>query len=255
MRHLGLLLVALLGPAKAVCAESLSASFARAQAALAPARTVSHDEPDPASVRAQHLVEEALPSIVKICASGPRPGCGSGSIIEEDVMIITSSHVIGDFDPAATDPMNIPVIVHEPVTVEFEDGRKFQAKVLKAEASRDLALLSISASAGGQKFRPLPFGDSLTLKRGATVIIIGHPDGFDFSATKGILSHRDRGLTHLLQFDASMNGGNSGGALLDEFGRLIGITSGQWTRGGGWDGIGWAEPIEMVKEFLAEYRR
>jgi S1-C subfamily serine protease len=170
-------------------------------------------------------------------------GSGSGVIITSDGLIITNGHVVGD----ATD-----------VTVILDDGSILEGTVTGVDTLTDFAFVKVDA----QDLPAITLGDSSGLRVGQMAISVGNPLGsFPGSAAVGIVSGLDRSidayggfggaerLNHLVQTDAAINSGNSGGALLDGDGKLIGITTAQ---AGMSDGIGFALPIDLAKPIIEQ---
>ncbi len=163
---------------------------------------------------------------------------GSGFVISEDGYIVTNNHVVEGADK---------------LVAVFEDGKELTAEIVGLDSKTDLALLKVS----GKKTLPAaPLGDSDSLRVGDWVMAIGNPFGLDHSVTVGILSARGRNINagpydDFLQTDASINPGNSGGPLIDMGGRVIGINTAINAAG---QGIGFAIPINMVKELLPQLR-
>jgi S1-C subfamily serine protease len=170
-------------------------------------------------------------------------GTGSGVIIDPDGLIITNGHVVGN----ARD-----------VTVILDDGRILDGTVTGVDTLTDFAFVQVDAT----DLPAVTLGDSSTLKVGQMAISIGNPLGrFPSSAAVGIVSGLDRSigvfgngtggdqLNHLIQTDAAINSGNSGGALLDGDGDLIGITTAE---AGLNDGIGFALPIDLAKPIIEQ---
>ena len=178
--------------------------------------------------------------------SSPRYGrqrgksLGSGFIISGDGYILTNDHVIEN--------------PHK-VTVTLQDGRNFPAKVIGGDSRTDMALLKIDA---GHDLPIAPLGNSDDVRVGQWVMAIGNPFGFDHSVTVGVISAKGRFLPEspdqFIQTDASINPGNSGGPLIDVSGGVVGINSAIYTRTGQNMGIGFAIPINLVKEELPELR-
>lgn len=167
-----------------------------------------------------------------------RQSLGSGVLIREDGTILTNEHVIL---PASK------------ITVTLSDGRIFEAELLGASRSFDLALLKINA---GEPMPFLPPGNSEDLMIGETVIAIGNPYGLASTVTTGVISAKNRTVTFqdhetrqnhvfndFLQIDASINPGNSGGPLLNILGELIGINTAIFDQA---EGIGFAIPIDKA---------
>jgi len=163
-----------------------------------------------------------------------KPSSGSGVLIDETGIILTSSHVIGN---ATT------------VYVSLWDGRRGKASVLgRAGDNSDLALLKADIPA---PLPYLPLGDSTQVKVGQKVLAVGNPYGFERTLTTGIISRLDRERDRI-QTDAAINPGNSGGPLLDSQGYIIGINQSIYNPEGSRSniGIGFAVPANSVKSFL-----
>jgi len=170
-------------------------------------------------------------------------GSGSGVIIDPSGLIITNGHVVGNADQ---------------VTVVLDDGTVLDGTVTGVDTLTDFAFVKVDAT----DLPALTLGDSSGLKVGQLAISVGNPLGdFPGSAAAGIISGLDRDinvyggsrggdrLSHLIQTDAAINSGNSGGALLDGDGALIGITTAE---AGLNDGIGFALPIDLAKPIIAQ---
>ncbi len=170
-------------------------------------------------------------------------GSGSGVVMSTDGYIITNNHVVAD----STN-----------FEVTFEDGRTYTANLIGTDALTDLAVLQISAD----NLVPIEFGSSDDLSIGDPAVAVGNPLGQDggASVSAGILSAFERtvnfgdnsSLFGMLQTDAAINSGSSGGALVDAEGRLIGITSAIGVSQAGPEGIGYAIPVELVQRITAE---
>jgi serine protease Do len=166
-------------------------------------------------------------------------GLGTGFVIDKNGTILTNNHVVGDANT---------------IQVKLSDGRELEAKVVGTDPPTDVAVVRIEA----KDVRPLPLGDSDALDVGDWVVAIGNPFGLSHTVSAGIVSAKGRtkedvqldpaGYYDFLQTDASINPGNSGGPLLDLKGEVVGINSA--IRGGGAQGIGFAIPINMVKQLL-----
>jgi S1-C subfamily serine protease len=177
----------------------------------------------------------------------PAMAAGSGVIVDGPRgFVITNFHVVRNATA---------------IQVVLKDGRKFQAQVLGAAPSLDLAVLQI----GAKNLPTLPLGDSGKLQVGDYVVAIGNPFGLGQTVTSGIVSATDRPLgegdsRRFIQTDASINPGNSGGALISLKGELVGINSVLFSPSSnegsaGNVGIGFAIPSNVVKQVLAEAER
>ena len=159
---------------------------------------------------------------------------GSGVLIDSSGVVLTNSHVVEEADE---------------ILVRLYDGREFQASKPQTDPMSDLALLRIKAE------RPLPearLGDSDKLDTGDWVIAIGSPFELDTTVSAGIISGKGRGINQirrgkLLQTDAAINPGNSGGPLVNLDGEVVGINTAIATSTGGYQGIGFAIPINRAK--------
>ena len=165
---------------------------------------------------------------------------GSGVIVNANGTIITNHHVIAEADE---------------IRVVLSDRREFDAKIMGSDERTDLAILKVDT--GGAKLPFLRFRDSDDLQVGDLVLAIGNPFGVGQTVTSGIVSALARtqvginDLNFFIQTDAAINPGNSGGALISLDGRLAGINSAIFSKGGGSVGIGFAIPSNMVKSVLA----
>jgi Do/DeqQ family serine protease len=167
-------------------------------------------------------------------------GMGSGVVVTADGYILTNNHVV---DGA------------ERVTVEFVDGRQLSAKVVGTDPPSDLAVLKVA----GTGFKTLPLADSSQVRVGDVVLAVGHPLGLGQTVTMGIISAKDRstgatrnGYEDFLQTDAPINRGNSGGALVNLRGELVGINSQIMSPTGGNIGIGFAIPSAMAHDVMTQ---
>jgi len=167
-------------------------------------------------------------------------GIGSGFIISEDGLVITNEHVIS----GASDIK---------VTIGGKE-KQYNAKVVGADYDLDLAILKIE---GADNLPYLKMGDSSKVKAGNWAVAIGNPLGFDHTVTVGVISAKERPITvenrhykHLLQTDAAINRGNSGGPLLNLKGEVIGINTAVAQA----QGIGFAIPTNTVNDVLDELK-
>ena len=174
----------------------------------------------------------------------PREGFGSGFVIDGEGHILTNFHVIEGA---------------QHVEVEFEEGVTFAAEVVGHDRRFDLALLKIDAPP--ELLQAVEFGSSAALQVGQRAIAIGNPFGnYSRSLTTGVISglertleaRGDRYVGGIIQIDAAINQGNSGGPLLDSSGRVIGIITALFSRSGANTGISFALPVDTIVRALPE---
>ena len=164
---------------------------------------------------------------------------GSGVIVKSNGIVVTNHHVIKGA---------------EEITVVLSDRREFDAKIIASDKRTDLAILKIAELKGELPF--LALRDSDDLEVGDLVLAIGNPFGVGQTVTSGIVSALARtqvginNLNFFIQTDAAINPGNSGGALVSLDGKLVGINSAIYSKGGGSVGIGFAIPTNMVRTVL-----
>lgn len=215
------------------------------------------------------LVDKSSPAVVRIAIKGkvksqPNPffddpffgrffgqpemprerefgGGGSGVIVDgEKGYIITNHHVIARADE---------------IKIFTKDGDEYLAEVVGSDQGTDIAVLKIEPS---ENLLPISLGDSSLLRVGDFALAIGAPFGLSQTVTSGIISALGRpqmtsdGFGEMIQTDAAINPGNSGGALVDIDGNLVGIPSSIFTRGGGNIGIGFAIPVNTVKNIMQQ---
>jgi serine protease Do len=167
----------------------------------------------------------------------PEQGLGSGVIVSNDGYIVTNNHVVEQADE---------------LMVLLGDKRKFPAKLIGTDPKTDLAVIKIETSG----LPILPWGNSATLEVGELVLAVGNPFGLNQTVTMGIISAVGRAnvgivdYENFIQTDAAINPGNSGGALVNLQGELIGINTAIFSRTGGYMGIGFAIPSQMVKHVM-----
>ena len=166
---------------------------------------------------------------------------GSGFIIDGDGSILTNNHVVENA---------------QKIVVKLADEQEYEAKVIGRDPKTDIAVIKIEAKT---KLTPANFGDSDGLEVGEWVMAIGNPFGLDSTVTSGIVSAKGRHIgqgpyDNFIQTDASINPGNSGGPLINLRGEVIGINTAIFSRTGGNIGIGFAIPVNLVKELLPQLR-
>ena len=200
------------------------------------------------------VYERTNRSVVNIKTQSIRPeslfvlshvaGSGSGSVIDQQGHILTNHHVI---DGA------------KQITVMLYNADAFPAELVGQDPANDIAILKINAP--DSFLFPIQWGDSSNLKVGQHIIAIGNPFGFERTMTTGIISSlnrqieskvRDRPIKSLIQIDAALNQGNSGGPLMNSRGELIGMNTAIATRSGDNSGIGFAIPINTIRRVVPQ---
>jgi putative serine protease PepD len=199
---------------------------------------------------------KVLPSVVSIAFTGQAgSGTGSGIVISKDGVILTNNHVVAEAADGGS------------LTVSFQDGRTASAKILGRDPGADVAVIKVD---GMDDLVAAQLGSSSSLKVGQQVVAIGSPLGLSGTVTSGIVSALNRpvvsgeqgssatSVLNAIQTDAAVNPGNSGGALVDMAGRVVGINSAiaslgaaQGTQGGS-IGLGFAIPIDQAKRIADE---
>lgn len=178
----------------------------------------------------------------------PKVGYGSGVIISKDGYIVTNNHVVEDADE---------------ITVELNDGREMKGRIIGTDPDTDLALLKIE----GDDFPTIPVGDSDALKVGEWVLAVGNPFSLSSTVTAGIVSAKARDIgtsaangnaatiQSFIQTDAAINAGNSGGALVNARGELVGINAMLYSPTGTYSGYGFAIPTSIMKKVVADLKQ
>ncbi|HEV2042816.1 MAG TPA: trypsin-like peptidase domain-containing protein [Casimicrobiaceae bacterium] len=166
---------------------------------------------------------------------------GSGVIVSSDGYVLTNNHMIEGADD---------------IQIVLSDGRRLRARVRGSDPDSDLAVLKADVS----DLPAITFGTLDSVQVGDTVLAIGSPFGFGNTVTHGIISALGRNLEmnrfeDFIQTDAAVNPGNSGGALVDSGGNLIGINSAIFSQSGGSQGIGFAIPVSLAKNVLEQIIR
>lgn len=168
----------------------------------------------------------------------PEQSLGSGVIVSDDGLVITNNHVVER---------------SEKIRVTLGDKREFEAKLVGTDPKSDLAVLRLKNAKG---LKPLTFGDSDKLRLGDIVLAVGNPFNIGQTVTMGIVSAKGRAnmgivdYEDFIQTDAAINPGNSGGAMINANGELVGINTAILSRTGGYQGIGFAIPTNMVKPIM-----
>jgi serine protease Do len=234
-------------PAVEVLADGTPASYASIVDRVAPAvvtirsermvRMTSQQMPDHPFFR-EFFGDRADPRRLPERREG---GMGSGVIVRQDGYILTNNHVVDGADT---------------VSIELKDGRTLEAKVVGTDAPTDLAVLKVDAA----DLKTLPLGDSDDVRVGDVVLAVGNPLGVGQTVTMGIVSamgrstggNGDGAYEDFIQTDAPINRGNSGGALVNTEGELIGINSQILSPSGGNIGIGFSIPANMARNVMSQ---
>ena len=173
----------------------------------------------------------------------PRVGIGSGVIISKDGYIVTNNHVIDKADE---------------ISVTLNDNREFKGRLIGTDPSTDLALIKIEAD----DLPTIPVGDSDALKVGEWVLAVGNPFNLTSTVTAGIVSAKARtlgvyngGIESFIQTDAAINEGNSGGALVNARGELVGINSVLTSPTGSYTGYGFAIPTSIMVKVVSDLKQ
>lgn len=176
----------------------------------------------------------------------PAEGAGSGSVIDRAGHVLTNYHVVEDA---------------QEIKVTLSDGQTLEATVVGADPSNDIAVLKISAAADA--LHPIELGESAKLKVGQRIYAVGNPFGLERTMTTGIISSLNRSLgarngrtmKSIIQLDAALNRGNSGGPLLDSRGRLIGMNTAIASQTGANTGVGFAIPVDTIRRVVPQLLR
>ncbi len=170
-----------------------------------------------------------------------REGAGSGVIISSDGYIVTNNHVVSEADE---------------LMVKLNDNREFKGRIIGTDEQTDLALVKIE----GKDFPTLPIGNSDDLKVGEWVLAVGNPFNLTSTVTAGIVSAKARSMGGMnsiesfIQTDAAINRGNSGGALVNARGELVGINAMIYSQTGSYTGYGFAIPTSIMTKVVADLK-
>ena len=204
--------------------------------------------PQEGGMSLQDIYEKNIPSVVSIsCEVSGGTATGTGVIISEDGYVVTNAHVV---EGART------------ITVDLSDGRTLQAQLVGADGASDLAVIHID----DDDLTAAAFGDSSALRVGDTVVAIGDPLGKELrgTMTDGIVSAINRDISvegrvmTLIQTNAALNSGNSGGPLINCYGQVVGINTmkiGDYMNNAGVEGLGFAIPSTTVKTIVDQLIR
>lgn len=201
------------------------------------------------------IYQKASPAVVHVTSTALRrgffnrsvqevpQGSGSGFVWDQNGLVVTNYHVIHGANR---------------LIIELYDKSQWDAQVIGIAPEKDLAVLRIEAPAN--VLFPLPMGDSSELEVGRKVLAIGNPFGLDTTLTTGVVSAlgreidapNNRRIRNVIQTDAAINPGNSGGPLLNSLGQLIGVNTAIFSPSGASAGIGFAIPVNTVKEVVPQ---
>lgn len=200
----------------------------------------SNEQVNPDADRSEQVAAQAMPSVARVSAITKKgTSIGSGVVYDADGHIVTNYHVIADA---------------QSVSVHL-DGKTYPAQIMGEDPETDLAVLKVDAT----DLKPLPRADSDKIKVGEWVMAIGSPFGLESTVTTGIVSSPQRSTTmpsaagitiyaSLIQTDAAINMGNSGGALVNKHGELVGINTLIYSNSGSSAGIGFAIPTNYASQ-------
>jgi S1-C subfamily serine protease len=238
----------------AAALAAVIAAFAGGLVGGAAWEALDDDEPGArpagATLPASEVYRLAGPGVVEIVVGGGAAGeapdedarSGSGFVWDEDGRVVTNFHVVAGSDDVA---------------VRFPDGTDARGRVVGRDPSTDVALVRIARP---PDLEPLDHGAAGELRIGDPVVAIGSPFGLSGTVTTGIVSGLDRvirspdgfSIDGAIQTDAALNRGNSGGPLLDGAGRVVGINTQIESASGGNVGVGYAVPIETVRDVVSQ---
>lgn len=247
-------------PAPVINSSTGALDFTQAAASVTPAvvhiKTTYNNNPNgsPGRDQMQDLFEDFFGGRRR--PQGPAMGSGSGVIISEDGYIVTNNHVVENADK---------------IDVILPDKRSLVAKVIGKDANTDLALLKIE----GSGFPIIKLGDSDNVRVGEWVLAVGYPFALNTTVTAGIVSAKGRqigildqgsgpgeggepkartAIESFIQTDAAINRGNSGGALVNTKGELIGVNAAIASQSGSYEGYGFAIPVNLAKKILNDFK-
>ena len=225
----------------AAASQQITASGENHSIRINPSPEAVPNIPAEVGLSLQDIYDKSIPSVVSISCSGHSgTSTGTGVVLTEGGYLITNAHVVQDA---------------QEIWVLLSDQRQFAAKLVGSDSVSDLAVLHIQAS----DLIPAEFGDSSILRVGDSVVAIGDPLGMELrgTMTNGIVSAINRDVTTggrtltLIQTNAALNAGNSGGPLINCYGQVIGINTlkmGDFADSSGVEGLGFAIPSTTVKE-------
>jgi serine protease Do len=229
-------------PAGIKMADELSSAFEQVAESITPSVvTISTEtKPKKSAAKGNEPLRDFLgDDFFDRMVPSPQRGLGTGVIVDDQGHILTNNHVIGEADE---------------VTVRLSTEKTAKAKVVGVDPRTDLAVIKIKVKEGLPK--PARLGDSDKLKIGEWVVAAGASFGLDNTITAGIVSAKGRAISggaqyeDFIQTDAAINPGNSGGPLVNLRGEVVGINTAIVSKSGGYMGIGFAIPINMVRQVM-----
>ncbi len=217
-------------------------------------------DPTADTTLAETVAAKVMPSVGQVYAlvnSSGTLGVSTGScvVVDTDGYIVTNYHIIEGCDEVAGQ--------ETPVVQVTLDDKTYDATVVGTDPTSDIALLKIDA--GDDTLTPITFGDSDELQAGSWVMNVGHPKGQETSVSVGVVSGTDRATsisldetkayyTGVIQSDAMINSGSSGGAMVNSKGEFVGMTTYNATSTGEWAGMGYAIPSNYIKSAVEQLR-
>lgn len=205
-------------------------------------KEISHEEL--AKAQTVELLRQFFGNRLQLPDTPPIPAVehayGTAFFVTKDGYMLTNHHVIEGADT---------------ITVTLSDRRELDAKLIGSDERSDVAVLKVE----GNDFPALPLGDSNAIKVGESVLAIGSPFGFDYSASAGIVSSKSRNFSRqasvpFIQTDVALNPGNSGGPLFNRQGQVIGINSRIFSGTGGYMGLSFSIPIDAAMNIYAQLK-
>ena len=218
---------------------------------------------EPAKSSKQEIIQQSMRKVVKIViTTSGMEVLGSGFVVSDDGYIVTNNHVIEPFydlgkldfcDPREPDGCAV-------ITVTFKDGSEYsdeQVRLVGRNVEHDIALLKLNSQS---KFEYFDIEKTYKVSNGDSVFALGSPKGFEFSATNGVISARNRpglvdeSITKYFQTDAAVNQGNSGGPLINEEGKVVGLSTwglAPWYA----EGLNFALEPDTIAEFVASLKQ
>ena len=232
------------GPVAASTSEAVASAQALSRAFRDVARRVRPAVLSITTVRATRPGDNPLAMILDSYFGRPERverSFGTGFVVRSDGLALTSHHVVAGV---------------RRVTVRLHDGRETKARVVGTDPLADLAVIQLDPPRDGAPWPAVELGETASLEPGDWVLAVGNPFGFEQTVTAGIVSAKGRSRVGIaayedfIQTDVAINPGNSGGPLLALDGRVVGVATAIATRSGGYQGIGFAIPVDMARGIM-----